>query len=392
MKTFSTISTCSLLLAFVLAANTWPALAGSTTKTAPAALDGPRRFAVIADPHLYKASLGTCGSAYENHLLGDPRLTKESEAILESALARMAEEGVQFLIIPGDLTNDGELVNHVLMAQHLQKLEQAGIQVFVVPGNHDINNPFAVAYEGDTTRPVPNTSPETFRAIYQQFGYGEAIAHDATSLSYVAEPSPGLWLLAIDSCKYQDNLELGTPVIGGRLSAETMAWILATLQEAQAKGKQVIAFMHHGVNSHFLPQAMLFPDYLLDDWPVVSAQLAAAGLKVVFTGHYHSQDAAYPLDEQLQPQLTLCDVATGSLAQYSCAFRIVTVDGTMLKIQSQRVTQINADTAGLPFQQFADAFLRTHIAPQVAQELMALLYLTEEEATALAPRWSSTLW
>lgn len=384
MKTFGTIAKLELLLACTLAANTW-ALAGTAPRKTETAPPEPVRFAVISDPHLYNARLGTSGGAYETYLLGDPKLIKESEALLEAALARITEEGVQFLIIAGDLTKDGELVDHVLMAQHLQKLEQNGVQVFVVPGNHDINNPLAVTYVGDSTRAVPNTSPQTFRAIYERFGYGQAISRDSASLSYVAEPVPGLWLLAVDSCKYQDNLALGTPVVSGRISAETMAWILTALQDAQAKGKQVIAFMHHGVNQHFLPEPILFPDYLLDDWPIMSAELAAAGLKVVFTGHYHSQDAAYPINEFFQPQVTLCDVETGSLAQYPCAFRIVTLEGTTLNIHSERLTEIDADTGGLPFQQYADAFLRTHMAPQVIQELVGIFAFSEQEAIDLSP-------
>ena len=219
------------MLACLLAATTWCASAGDAAKTTKTALEGPVRFAVISDPHLYNARLGTTGAAFERYLFGgDPKLIAESEAILDSALARITEAGVRFMIVAGDLTKDGEVADHVLMAQHLQKLQQAGIAVFVVPGNHDINNPLAATYLGDTTRPVPNTSPETFRALYQRFGYGKAIARDSGSLSYVAEPVPNLWLLAIDSCKYQDNLQLGTPVIGGRLSPETMTWILTRLQ------------------------------------------------------------------------------------------------------------------------------------------------------------------
>ncbi len=385
MKTFRTTSKLGLLLGCVLAAETCLALPGGAAKQRRLAPSGPVKFAVISDPHLYPARLGTSGSAFETYLLGDPKLLKESEAILEAALAGIAEEGVRFLIISGDLTKDGELLSHVLMAQHLQKLEQSGIEVFVVPGNHDINNPAAVAYIGDTTRPVANTSPETFRALYQRFGYGEAISRDAGSLSYVAEPVPGLWLLAVDSCKYRENPETGPRAVGGRISDATMTWIKATLQEARVRGKQVIAFMHHGVNAHFVPEPLIFPDYLVDDWPVVSAELAAAGLSVVFTGHYHSQDAAYPLDDQFQPQLTLCDVETGSLAQYPCAYRIVTIEGSLLDIQSKRVAQIAADTGGLPFPEYADAFLRTHMAPQVVQELVALLQFTPDEAVQLAP-------
>ena len=375
----------ALLLATLLAASTWTATANSAAGGPRKGLANPVKFGVVADPHLYNARLGTSGVAYERYLLGDPKLIKESEPILEAAISSIIQQGVKFLIIPGDLTREGELVNHVLMAQHLQKLEQSGVEVFVVPGNHDINNPYAGRYAGDSSRPVPNTSPETFRAIYQRFGYGQAIARDTGSLSYVAEPVPGLWLLAVDSCKYQENLALGTPVIGGRLSAGTMDWILARIAEAKALGKQVIAFMHHGVNQHFLAEPVLFPDYLLDDWQTVSTELAAAGLKAVFTGHYHSQDAAFPIDETLQPQLTLCDVETSSLSQYPCAFRIVTLDGSNLTIRSERVEEIDADTRGLPFQEYAEQFLRIHMAPQVILELQMLLGFSPEEAVSHAP-------
>jgi 3',5'-cyclic AMP phosphodiesterase CpdA len=344
------------------------------------------RFAIISDPHLYNDRLGTSGPQFDAYMVSDLKLLKQSESILESALSSIATQHVQFLVVSGDLTKDGEILDHVLMTQHLQKLEKLGIQVFVVPGNHDINNPDAVIYLPDgTTRPVPSASPAVFRALYQRFGYGQALESDAASLSYLVEPVPGLWLLAIDSCDYQNNWQCGTPRVGGRLSPETMTWILAKIQEGQANGKQVIAVMHHGVNEHFLPEPLLFPDYLVDDWPTVSAQLADAGLKVVFTGHYHSQDAAYPLDEHLQLQQTLCDIETASLVQYPCAFRIVTLDGANLDVRSERITQISADTGGLPFQEFAENSLRSLLPIQVIQELMALFNLPREQAEQVAP-------
>ena len=286
----------------------------------------PVQFAVFSDPHLYNVRLGDTGSAFEMYLNRDPKLLRESEAILDSAISSIIQQHVRFVIIPGDLTKDGEIADHLLMAKHLARLEQHGIQVYVVPGNHDINNPDAVAFSGDITRTVPTASWQTFRAIYQGFGYGQAIDHDRNSLSYVAEPVKGLWLLAIDSTDSAQNQELGYPRVGGRLSPETLTWILAKLQQAHEKGKQVIAFMHHGVNPNSLAQPILFPEYLVDDWPSVSAQLNAAGLKVIFTGHYHSQDAAYPLDANLSPVIGgLCDIETGSLVAYPCAYRLVAI-------------------------------------------------------------------
>jgi hypothetical protein len=346
----------------------------------------PVNFAVISDTHLQSLRLGTSGEAFEAYLAQDPKLLKESEAILDSALAAVAAEKPRFLIIPGDLTKDGELVNHLLMAKKLAKLEAQGVKVFVVPGNHDINNPDAVAYQGATTCRVPNVNPRMFRAIYHQFGYGQAIAHDTHSLSYVAEPVRGVWLLAIDSCNYEHNAQLGYPVVGGRLLPETLAWVQGQLQQAKVHGKKVIAFMHHGVNQNYVPQSLIFPDYLLDDWAMVGAQLADAGLGVLFTGHYHTQDAAYPLDANGVPVPTLVEVETSSLAWYPCAYRVVTLQADdTLNIASRQVTEIKADTGGLPFPAYAANFAATRLAGPVTLRVQTMFGLPEEQAAQLAP-------
>jgi hypothetical protein len=386
MKTTKSNARIKTLVVCLLAANTWWAQADSRETRKEEQRHEPVRFAVIADPHLYQSRLGTTGQAFEAYVAQDPKLLAQSEAILEAALEDIIRQHVRFLIIPGDLTKDGELVDHMLMARHLAKLERRGIQVFVIPGNHDINNPDAVAYPGDTTEPVRNVSPEFFRAIYQPFGYGQAIDRDEHSLSYVAEPVHGLWLLGIDSCKYDQNAQLGTPVVSGQIKPETMDWVARKLAEAKTHRKHVIAFMHHGVNQHFLGEAQIFPEFLVDNWPSVSQQLAELGLNTVFTGHYHSQDAAFPLDAAGVPQATLCDVETGSLVMYPCAYRIVSIGiGGTLDIQSERVTEIKADTDGMPFQDYAHTFLAARLPNLVTYQLMSLFRLPQDQAAQVAP-------
>ncbi len=346
----------------------------------------PVRFAVLSDPHLYDRRLGDSGQAFEDCVKQDPKLLRESEAILDAAIEGMVQQRVRFVMICGDLTKAGELQSHVLMTRYLARLERRGLQVYVVPGNHDINNPEAVAYEGDTTRQVERVSPQLFRDLYDRFGYGQAIAEDAHSLSYVAQPAHGLWLLAIDSCKYQESETRDVHMISGRISPETMAWIQGVMQQAHASGKRVMAFMHHGVNEHFRGEAEFFPDYLVDNWPAVSLQLADTGLKVVFTGHYHSQDAAYRVDEALKPLSPLCDVETASLTEYPCAFRIVTVGSDdALHIESRYVTDIQADTGGIPFQDYAHTFLAVREPDIVADHLVAHYQLRPYQAALVSP-------
>jgi len=345
----------------------------------------PVHFGVISDPHLYSTRLGVEGAAFEAYLDRDPKLLRESEAILDAAIDSMIRERVRFVIIPGDLTKDGELVNHLQMARHLARLEQQRIQVFVVPGNHDLNNPDAVSFFGDVTRPVGTTNARQFRAIYQRFGFDLAIDRAPDSLSYLAEPAPGLWLLAIDSTDSGRNKLLGYPEVGGKISPATMAWTLAKLRQANDRGKRVIAFMHHGVNPNSAAEPTLFPDFLVDDWNAVGERLSANGLKVVFTGHYHAQDAGFSPSG-------LCDVETSSLVGFPCAYRVVTVqpDGEM-DIRSQRVTAIKADTGGLPFQEFALNFMQARLPALAAYQLETQFGLPAEQAAALAPLVAGTL-
>lgn len=376
----------AILLTLVLGAGLGTALAEDTSEGHHQGHQShATKFAVLSDVHFFDARLGTTGPAFENYVAQDPKLLALSEPILDAALQSIVTQHVQFVLVTGDLTKDGELVDHERVAKRLKGLEHHGIQVFVVPGNHDINNPDAVSYDGATTTRVPNVSPKKFREIYERFGYDQAIDRDEHSLSYVAEPVHGLWLLGIDSCKYEESKQLGYPIVGGAIKPQTMTWVLHVLAEAKEHGKQVIAFMHHGVNQHFLGEAQIFPDYLVDDWANVSAQLAHAGLKVVFTGHYHSQDAAYPLDANGVPMPTLCDVETGSLAQYPCAFRMVTLDATGLSITSQRVTEIDADTGGVPFQQYALNFLQARLPALATYQLMTMFNLPQADAAQAAP-------
>ncbi|RLB89917.1 MAG: metallophosphoesterase, partial [Deltaproteobacteria bacterium] len=163
------------------------------------------RFLVASDLHFYDTSLGTEGKAFQKYLDEDRKLLVLSEEIIGTAMAKMAVEEADFVLIPGDLTKDGERICHQGIARHLKALTDAGKKVFVVPGNHDISNPDSVRFVGDKTEPEPSIGPAAFKQIFKEFGYGQAIAQDPDSLSYVAEPVPGLLLLALDSNRYKEN-------------------------------------------------------------------------------------------------------------------------------------------------------------------------------------------
>ena len=331
-------------------------------------------FAVFSDPHLYHTSLGTEGAAFEAYLARDRKLIRESEAILDAAIdGIISERRVKFVLVPGDLTKDGELFNHFLFALKVLKLKKAGIKVFVIPGNHDINNPHAFRYVGDHEVSIPNVSPRMFKWIYHRCGYGEAIARDSNSLSYVAEPVKGLWLIAMDTCSYAANEIGGAPATEGRFKPQTLDWVLKMIRLGKKRGKQVLGMMHHGLLEHYSGQSQLFPEYVVADWPSVSRDLAQAGLSAVFTGHYHASDITRA---DFEGGRFLFDIETGSLVTYPCPYRIVTLGpGKDMEVNTEFIDDIDYDTGADYFPEYAESYLTeglTGIAYQMLQEQYGL--------------------
>jgi 3',5'-cyclic AMP phosphodiesterase CpdA len=282
-------------------------------------------FAVFSDPHLHDAAqLGASGPDFEAYLAQDRKMIAQSQELLDATLADLAATPLDFVLVSGDLTKDGERVNHELMARKLAALErtQRDLHVYVVPGNHDVWNPNAVSYLSSPPAPAEQVSPADFKRIYAAFGYREALAQDPASLSYLAEPRPGVWILAVDSAEYEDNHALNTPVTAGRLRPATQAWILEVLADAARDHKTVVAMMHHGVIEHYRGQASLFSEYLLADYPAAGKALADAGLRIVFTGHFHANDAVVADYGTSR----LYDLETGSLVTPPSPYRVVHLD------------------------------------------------------------------
>ncbi|WP_052947324.1 metallophosphoesterase family protein [Aneurinibacillus tyrosinisolvens] len=313
------------------------------------------KIAVLSDTHLMDLSLGTSGEAYEEYLSNDRKLLGESDAILKSAVASLKSSGVQIVLVSGDLTKDGELVSHNRFAAYMTELENAGIKVYVMAGNHDINNPDAKRFDGPNATPVEYVSPSKFAEIYNQFGYGEAIARDPHSLSYVVEPTPGLWIISMDSALYDTNIADHTPKTGGAYSEQRFAWIKEQLEKARQQGKTVLGMTHHGIVQHFDVEEAIFPEYVIDDWRNVSKELADLGMKAVLTGHFHAQDIA---KKETDKGNFIFDIETGSLVTYPIPYRILEfTPEKKLVINTQTVQSIDYNTNGKPFPQYAKDFL-----------------------------------
>ena len=340
-------------------------------------------FLVLSDPHYFDPSLGTSGAAFEAYLATDRKLIGESDAIMRAMVAEVQTENPQVVLISGDLTKDGELLSHQSVARYLHQMQSGGTSVFVVPGNHDIENAGAMSYSGDSQTSVPTISASDFATIYNDFGYGNAISRDGQSLSYVAELVPGLWLLALDSCIYTDAL--GGSQVSGRFQDSTMAWIQARLDEARKAGIRVIGMMHHGVIEHFTDQALIFPEYLVNNRATVGSIFSNGGMGAVFTGHFHANDITQGTPSGASK--SIYDIETGSTVTYPCPYRIVNLASDVLTITTKHVTSIDYDLNGAPdFQTYAHDSLRVGLEGLITGLIEQPPYsLSASDAAALAP-------
>lgn len=349
------------------------------------------KICVFTDSHYFDTSLLiNDGQAFEDYLNFDRKLLRESYAITESLMDSLISEQPDLVLVSGDLTKDGELIAHQKMAAYFGELEAAGAQVFVCPGNHDINNPHAVAFDYDTTYPVPSVTPEIFKSVYENFGFNEAIAVDTASLTYIVEPMPGLQILSMDICRYDSNYIENYPKTSGGFKPQVLKWVKDRIIDARSMGKVIIALQHHNMLEHFTNQKDIFGEYVVDDWENVYTELADLGLKVVFTGHFHSQDIrsiTSPLGN------TLFDVETGSSVTWPCPYRIATLNtDTVLTLSGKKVENINFDTGSLTFQEHALQELEIGLPPTIIYLLTSPPYNIDQGTAEYAePAFTETL-
>ncbi len=348
------------------------------------------KLAVFSDPHYFAPQYVSEGTAFSSYLAQDRKLLAESKAILSRAIDSIRRTDAQIVLITGDLTKDGEWLSHMQVASYLKQLKKAGKAVFVVPGNHDINNPHAVKYDGASTIPVKHITPVEFVKIYHNYGYRQAIARDPYSLSYVVEPISGLRIIAIDSCSYEDNLLNDAPTTHSGLKPQTLDWIKGQIKQAKVCNKQIIGMMHHGLMPHFSMEKALFSEFVIEDWENISTEFADLGMKVVFTGHFHAQDI---IQKQTPNNNTIYDIETGSLVTYPCPYRIINLTNARMDIKTKTIQTINYDTQGKPFPTYAADFLNAGLSQVVPQVLTGLLIkqgIPANEAAAAAKQLAAT--
>lgn len=308
------------------------------------------RFAIVSDLHV------ALPHTVENHP-NRFHLTELSVPALEAVLEHLSQLDLDFLLLPGDLTQNGEPENHTWLAERLAQLP---IPAYVIPGNHD----FPVAIQDKHAIGLAD-----FPHYYRKFGY-----QDPQQLYYTCEVLPGVRLIALNSNQFDP---LGKPV--GALDSGQLQWleqVLATPTEL------LLVMVHHNVVEHMPDQAQhpLGRRYMLQNAPALLEILRNAGVQLVFTGHLHVQDIACCQG--------VYDITTGSLVSYPHPYRILEFQTDpqgqkQLRIKSNRVESL----PGWPdLQESSREWMGDRSVPFMLQLLtQPPLNLSLKSATALAP-------
>lgn len=266
------------------------------------------RFAVVSDLHI----------ALPHTVWSHPsrfHMVEVSIPALEIVLEHLEQQHLDFLLLPGDLTQDGEPDNHAWLQQRLAQLP---FPVYVIPGNHDF----------ETGIPEKKSiAAIDFPQYYRKFGY-----ETSQELYYTLQVLPGVRLISLNSNYFNAQGQLV-----GRLDDSQMNWLQQVL--AKAEEEVVFVMVHHNVIEHIPHQSrhQLGQRYMLENAPDLLQLLQDFGVQLVFTGHLHVQDVG-----QWQ---NIYEITTGSLVSYPHPYRIVQFHQddsgqNWLKIESHRVESV----------------------------------------------------
>lgn len=244
------------------------------------------RFAVISDPHVaIPETIWTHPNRFH--------LVEVSIPALEVVFNHLKECNLDFLLIPGDLTQDGEPENHRWLAQQLSTLS---FPAYVIPGNHDV--PSLDATEN-------TIAFSEFPSFYPKQGYT-----DPKQIYYTCEVFPNVQLIGLNSNQFNSE---GKQI--GKLDEKQLFWLKNLLPTLS--GKVILVMIHHNVIEHLPGQSTheLGKRYMLENAPSLLELLEQYGVKLIFTGHLHVQDIASHQD--------IYEITTGSLVSYPHPYRII---------------------------------------------------------------------
>ena len=254
-------------------------------------------------------------------------MENESRYIIDEFLNQCAEnDKIDFVLIPGDISNEGRAVKqqHLEIVEKFREFEEeTGKQIYVINGNHD-------AGKGENEG---ETSLAEFREIYYEFGFNEALSTMEGNLSYTADLNEKYRLIASDSCDINRST-------GDGMTEDRVEWVINEAEKAVEEGKNPILMMHHNLLDHMPVQSLLSKDFIIRNHLTTAEKFANAGIKLVFTGHEHCSDAN-TFTSTKGNQIT--DFATTALTMYPLQYRIMELSDESIYYDIATIERIDTE-------------------------------------------------
>lgn len=275
------------------------------------------KFYVMADPHFFDTALGCSGKEYEDFMHYEQKCFAETESINKSVIEflKKADEA-DIVLIVGDLSFNGEKKSHEGFLKLLYDLKNSGKKIYVVTADHDFkwNKEDTFAF-GENGRYSPeHTERDELTELYRDFGFGDAIAIDKEHLSYVAQLSDDVRLMALNCDLKKDGKY--------HFFEEQLEWIKEQAKKAQEDNQTIVAMCHYPI----LPGQPLFSlisPILIRDAHKFATFLADNGIHLLFTGHMHNQSINELVTEKGNK---LYDITTGSVIADPAFIRLVSIE------------------------------------------------------------------
>ncbi|MBR3767347.1 MAG: metallophosphoesterase [Clostridia bacterium] len=301
----------------------------------------PFKFFLLTDTHYFAPKLGCYGEEYKKFMQFEQKCFAETSAINKAAFKWLeTAKEADAVLIAGDLSFNGEKESHLEFIELLRSLKKAGKKIYVITAGHDFND--KVFAFNDTGRlEFPGTKREELFDLYYEFGFSDAISVHKDSLSYVAQLSDGIRLLALNNDG--DNANKHT------YTASQTEWILKQTKKAREDGQMMFVMNHYPL----LPGCPLFSlvgDAVMPNADKITSMLADEGVHLSFTGHMHNQSIKMKLSSEGN---RFWDVCTGSLIGCPAYMRLVEIqDKSTVKIESIPVPEFDWDMQGLTNEEY----------------------------------------
>ena len=338
----------------------------SLTAVFTAVTGGKRTFMVMSDMHVLADDLWDTN--HPEVFYSDHKMPEHSRQLFDLAVKRVIAAAPDFLLVPGDMTYNGELLSHQYVAQRFAQLEEKGIEVFVIPGNHDVSEPGAKDYSSGSGVKTDNLSAEQFAVLYNDYGYNDAVLrldNGADSLAYMEYFSQDIAVIGLNTS--QSNI--GGHKSAGGFTEGMISFLEQCTAKALADGRtNILVMAHHPIMEHVDGQSFIDVNHIanMSDGMIalgdIQERLTAAHVHAVFTGHAHIHSAAHITTANGE----LYDISTGSLSAYPSPMRVCTLDadkGTLTVAGTEMESYLN------------EGFARdTVLSNAAANKLAAALY------------------